>query len=152
MADAVRPSWNETVSEPPSAASATTWLLVRMTPSLLRTMPDPVPLPAWPVNAIETTLGRTFAETASMEVPSEALLIVPLSVEDAAVVGLSWLAVAAAPTAPPTPPASSAVTRTAAVVRPSPPRRSRVTVGVAVGVVVGVAVGASAAGGATGGR
>ena len=89
LADAVRPSWNDTVSEPPSAASATTWLFVRMTPSLLMTMPEPVPLPFWPVKAIETTLGRTFAETDSIELSSEALLIVPVSVEVAVVAGWS---------------------------------------------------------------
>jgi hypothetical protein len=86
VADAVRPSWNDIVSETPSAASAITWLFVRMTPTKQVPMPEPVPLDV-------ATVGRS-----------------------------SCPAVTAAPMAPPTPPASWAVARTAAVVGPSPPR------------------------------
>ena len=133
VAGALRPSWNVTVMEPPSAASATTWLLVMITPSLVRTMPDPVPEPAWPVKAMETTLGSTAAETASTP---EALT--PLGTSGAAaaagvVVEASRVATVA-PTAPPMLPATSAAATTAAAVRP--PRRGS---GAGVGVGAGAA-------------
>ena len=41
----VVPSLKLTESEEPSPAPATTWLLVRTSPSLLSTMPEPVPDP-----------------------------------------------------------------------------------------------------------
>src|SRR3954464_1943928 len=45
VALAEEPSLNDTLSEPPLPASATTWLLVRIVPSELRTMPEPEPAP-----------------------------------------------------------------------------------------------------------
>src|SRR4029079_8641432 len=63
LAVAWEPSLNETLSEPPLPASATTWLLVRILPSSLRMMPDPLPEPSGPLTLIITTAGRTFRAT-----------------------------------------------------------------------------------------
>ena len=59
------PSLKFTVIEPPLPASATTWLLVRMLPSLDSTMPEPEPAPLEPVTLILTTEGSTAAATFS---------------------------------------------------------------------------------------
>ena len=61
--------------DPPSAAWATTWLLVRIWPSELMTMPEPLPAPASDSKLIETTLGRTAA--AACESGSGALSVSP---------------------------------------------------------------------------
>ena len=50
---------------PPSAASSTTWLLVRIWPSELRMMPEPEPAPWLPLTSILTTEGSTLAATDS---------------------------------------------------------------------------------------
>ncbi|CAM5227777.1 hypothetical protein SBADM41S_03049 [Streptomyces badius] len=58
------PSENVADSSPDSAAEATTWLLVRMWPSLSYTKPVPVPpSPSPPCASIVTTLGSAFAAT-----------------------------------------------------------------------------------------
>ena len=62
-ASARLPSENVTVIEPPFSLSAATWLLVRMRPSLLSTMPEPWPSPPSTSMVIETTLGSTAAAT-----------------------------------------------------------------------------------------
>src|SRR6266511_1623381 len=64
---AVVPSPNATVIRPPCAASATTWLLVRMSPSDRTITPEPSA--AWPAarTVIDTTLGWTAAATAAKE-------------------------------------------------------------------------------------
>ena len=50
---------------PPSAASSTTWLLVRIWPSEVRMMPEPEPAPWLPLTSILTTEGSTLAATDS---------------------------------------------------------------------------------------
>ena len=65
VASAVVPSLNETLSEPPSAATSTTWLLVRIWPSSVRMIPEPDPLPCAPDTLICTTDGSTLSATAS---------------------------------------------------------------------------------------
>lgn len=62
------PSEKVAVSLPPSAAGATTWLLVRMWPCLSKTKPVPVPLSELPVASMVTTLGRAFLAIAATEV------------------------------------------------------------------------------------
>ena len=47
--------------------AATTWLLVRISPSELSTMPDPSSLPCAVSICSFTTLGTTFAATCSTE-------------------------------------------------------------------------------------
>src|SRR5262245_18660918 len=55
------PSEKVTFREPPSATDATTWLLVRIWPSALMMMPEPLP-ETWPASKLmDTTLGRTAA-------------------------------------------------------------------------------------------
>ena len=74
VAEWLVPSLKVTRSEPPSAAPATTWLLVRIRPSL--SMITPVPSPPPPlaeVSTMDTTLGRTAAATCSTD-PSAALV------------------------------------------------------------------------------
>ena len=63
VADSALPSENITWIEPPLAAAAITWSLVRMSPLELMTSPDPVPLPLGPFTAIVTTEGRTLSAT-----------------------------------------------------------------------------------------
>ena len=76
LAVAVLPSLSVTeMLPPPEAASATTWLLVRIRPSDESTMPVPSPPPWAVVTSIETTLGSTAAATASTE-PSAAGVLV----------------------------------------------------------------------------
>ena len=65
------PSLKKTVIEPPSPAIAATWLLVRISPSELRMMPEPEPAPWLPLTSILTTEGSTLAATCSTE-PSAA--------------------------------------------------------------------------------
>ena len=59
LAFLVVPSLKFTVIEPLSPAPATTWLLVRISPSLLSTMPEPEPAPDWPETLTLTTEGST---------------------------------------------------------------------------------------------
>src|SRR5690242_1115369 len=63
----VEPSLKPTVMLPPPEARATTWLLVRMLPSLDITMPEPDPDPWLPDTLIFTTEGSTVAATFSTE-------------------------------------------------------------------------------------
>ena len=70
-AGAVVPSSKETRISPPLAATSTTWLLVRIRPSAVRMMPEPVPEPSAPDTSIWTTDGSTSAATDSTE-PSSA--------------------------------------------------------------------------------
>ena len=58
------PSLKVTRRLPPSPASSTTWLLVRIWPSELRMMPEPDPAPWAPLTSIFTTDGSTLAATA----------------------------------------------------------------------------------------
>ena len=69
VAFAVVPSLKFTVIEPLSPAPATTWLLVRILPSLLSTMPDPEPAPELLDTFTFTTEGSTAWATFST-VPS----------------------------------------------------------------------------------
>ena len=69
LARLVVPSLKFTVIEPSSPAPATTWLLVRILPSSLSTMPEPDPAPELPVTLTFTTEGRTDCATFST-VPS----------------------------------------------------------------------------------
>src|SRR5215472_16586585 len=63
FAAAVLPSPNSTLSVPPLAAGAITWLLVTMYPSDLMTSPDPVPAPPAPLALMVTTEGSTSLAT-----------------------------------------------------------------------------------------
>ena len=67
VASAVVPSSKLTDSSPPSAATSTTWLLVRISPSSLRITPEPEPEPEDPVTLILTTEGSTTWATPSTE-------------------------------------------------------------------------------------
>ena len=71
MTDArfVVPSLKLTVIEPSSSAPATTWLLVRILPSSLNTMPEPDPAPPLLATLTFTTDGSTDCATFST-VPS----------------------------------------------------------------------------------
>src|SRR5690349_15647762 len=124
MTDAltVVPSLKLTVMLPPPEARATTWLLVRMLPSLDSTMPEPEPEPWLPETLIFTTEGSTVDATFSTE---------PLAGATAfdAVIGALPLAVVAesspfqasyqaAPPTPAAPPRSNAPARTPAVMPP----------------------------------
>ena len=124
----VEPSLRVAVIEPaPSAASATTWLLVRTSPSEDSTMPLPSPPPCWVLTSMETTLGSTAAATCSTE-PFGALLAgpeTPVPASDVPAVGSaapfpSSPAVSAAPAPPPTRPAARATAPSRAT-----PRRGR---------------------------
>ena len=64
FASAWLPSLKVTRRVPPSPASSTTWLLVRIWPSELRMMPEPEPAPWAPLTSIFTTDGSTLAATA----------------------------------------------------------------------------------------
>ena len=59
------PLWNVTVMVPCSPAPATTWLLVRMWPSLSSTMPLPMPPLPLDCTAIVTSDGSIFAAAAA---------------------------------------------------------------------------------------
>ena len=61
----VVPSLKFTEIAPLLPTPATTWLLVRISPSSLRTMPEPDPEPAWPFTLILTTEGSTELATFS---------------------------------------------------------------------------------------
>src|SRR5262252_5583808 len=63
VAGAVCPSAYSTSTEPPLAAIAMTWLLVKMYPSDRMISPDPVPLPPCPLAEIVTTEGMTSSAT-----------------------------------------------------------------------------------------
>ena len=121
-ASTVLPSWVVTCREPPAAAPATTWLLVRISPSELRMMPEPSPpLPSVDRSTIDTTLGSTLAATASTDPLGRTTLawLLDASVDRLELVEpLSWLEATRAPTPPPTPLATRAVARTRARVRP----------------------------------
>ena len=67
VASAVEPSLNATEMLPPSPAASTTWLLVRISPSELRMMPEPEPAPWAPATLIFTTDGSTSWATCSTE-------------------------------------------------------------------------------------
>src|SRR5665648_537679 len=67
VALAVLPSEKSTVVLPFAAPASTTWLLVRMKPSLRITNPEPVPTATGPLTLIVTTAGRLLAATSAME-------------------------------------------------------------------------------------
>src|SRR5690349_5105622 len=67
VALAVLPSLKLTDILPPLAATAATWLLVRISPLLLKMMPEPEPEPCWPSTLIFTTDGKTALATPSTE-------------------------------------------------------------------------------------
>ncbi len=116
----VVPSLKLTEIEPFVPATATTWLLVRISPSLLSTMPEPDPDSLCPVTFTFTTEGSTSLATFST-VPSWTTEVLvawkpPEEVEVSAEPLSPWIAsYAAAPPMPATPPSTSAPTRTPAV-------------------------------------
>ena len=131
------PSLKKTVIEPPSPAIAATWLLVRISPSELRMMPEPEPAPSLPLTSILTTEGSTFEATCSTE-PSAASdsgvsttceVLPPLGFAAVSEPLSSYAFHAAAPPTPATPPTTSAVATTAAA---RPVRRGRRWTGRAV--------------------
>ena len=63
---ALVPSLNATVIDPPSAADSTTWLLVRIWPSLLMMMPVPDPACPPPDTLTWVTDGSSFWATCSI--------------------------------------------------------------------------------------
>src|SRR6478735_1142791 len=67
VAGSWEPSENSTRMLPVAAAEDTTWLLVRMKPSLLITKPDPVPWPSAPLTLSVTTDGRALAAMPAIE-------------------------------------------------------------------------------------
>ena len=67
LAFADDPSLNDTEMLPELPAIATTWLLVRISPSELRMMPDPEPASWGPATSIFTTDGSTCSATCSTE-------------------------------------------------------------------------------------
>ena len=67
VASAWLPSEKTTTIWPPSAASATTWLLVRIMPSSRSTNPEPEPSADADETSIETVLGSTLAATPATE-------------------------------------------------------------------------------------
>ncbi len=129
-ASAVVPSAKDTLNEAaPPAAMSTTWLLVRMVPSLVRMIPEPDPDPWSPVTSIFTTLGRTACATDSTEPatagtsPWSATVVVLAAADCCEVVGSSWVASQrAAPPSPAPPPTTREVATTAAA---RPVRRRR---------------------------
>jgi hypothetical protein len=120
----VVPSLKLTEIEPSLPTPDTTWLLVRISPSLLSTMPEPEPEPDWPVTLTLTTEGRTALATFST-VPSWITAVLVASnfpeVPSWTLVAESSLKAwkAAEPPTPAAPPRTSAPTSTAAV-RPRP--------------------------------
>src|SRR6478735_5521857 len=130
LALADEPSLKKTVIDPPSPAIAATWLLVRISPSELRMMPDPEPAPSLPLTSILTTDGSTLAATCSTE-PSAAgesgvsttwEVLWSLGLAEPPEASSSYAFQAAAPPTPAAPPTTSAVTTTAAA-RPARRRR-----------------------------
>src|SRR5574340_1577840 len=126
VAGAVVPSENATVSLPFGPAPAATWLLVRISPSEDRMMPDPSPCARAPTTSIYTTLGSTFAATACTE-PAGALTAAAVD----ALGALSELTTATppfcedtdfAPTTPPMPPLTSASAMAPATIAVRPRR------------------------------
>src|SRR3954468_16941849 len=114
-AAAVDPSLNTTDTVPPSAALATTWLLVRTYPSDRSTTPDPVSDPPLPRTLIDTTEGSTLAAMPAKDrglLPEvdtgEPAIVKPPSAD----VLLSWSR--ATPTPTPAPPKTSAAKPAAA--------------------------------------
>ncbi len=80
------PSEKVAVSLPPCAALATTWLLVRMWPSLSKTKPVPVPSSPPPEERIVTTLGSALAAIPATDLgerlsfpgsPEELIVVLP---------------------------------------------------------------------------
>src|SRR5690606_10851819 len=112
---AVLPSLNFTLIWPPRAAPSTTWLLVRISPSSVRTTPEPSPVVPW----IITTEGCTFSATSATVSELDAWANVGLGALTVVTTG-SWNAVAtAAPTTPP-PTATAARASPAIAFRPAP--------------------------------
>ena len=130
LALAEEPSLKKTVIVPPSPAIAATWLLVRISPSELRMMPDPEPAPWLPLTSILTTDGSTFAATCSTEPSAAGESGVSTTWEVLWSLGLavppepssSYAFQAAAPPTPAAPPTTRAVATTAAA---RPARRGR---------------------------
>src|SRR3954469_2417744 len=122
-------------SAPGPLSAATTWLLVRMRPSELNTMPDPSSAPCPILICSFTTLGSTFAATCSTEPDGGAATgcsgagaaavaaVAALSAAD----GSEWLNHTAAPTPPDT-------TATAAAPMITAPVRERLRI-TGIGVV-----------------
>ena len=106
VAGALCPSENWTSTDPPLAATAMTWLLVRMYPLDRMTSPDPVPLPPLPRAEMVTTEGMTLFAT---EVTSHTLSWLELAV----LAGAAEDFVAAMIAPPATPPTTSAPTSAA---------------------------------------
>ena len=138
----VVPSLKFTVIDPLSPTPATTWLLVRMLPSLLSTMPEPDPAPDWPVTLTLTTEGSTALATFSTVPSCDGGGLGGLERRQRCSSGCwsppsslkAWKA--AAPPTPAAPPSTSAPTRTAAV---SPRAMCRAAAGaVCVPVLPGV--------------
>ena len=138
------PSWKVTVSLPPLATSATTWLFVRMCPSVSRRMPDPSPALEPLDSRIETTLGSTSDATAAtvpagrvwstdaFAVELEGLLLaLNEDVPGSSLPGRVAMTTALAPVAPMIPARSATATTEA------PARRPRLAEGVAVAVSCG---------------
>src|SRR3954452_20023279 len=140
LARAVLPSLKFTVIVPPSPARETTWLLVRIVPSVRRMMPDPEPDPDWPETLILTTEGSTEAATFSTEPDgAAAALDARTGPEAVTLLGVSLPCQASSRAAPPTPaapPTRSAPASTAAVTPPV--RRTGVAVLEEVGCWNGV--------------
>ena len=61
------PSEVSTVILPRLAADSTTWLFVKMKPSLSKKNPEPVPELPVPLTAMETTAGINRASSAAIE-------------------------------------------------------------------------------------
>ena len=128
-ASALVPSEKSTLIVPPSPATSTTWLLVRIVPSSVRMMPEPDPDSPLPVTSILTTLGSTFWATDSTEPSAGGVCVWLATVEvtgasaRAEPAGSSWVAShTAAPPSPAPPPTRSEVATTAAA---RPVRRRR---------------------------
>ena len=86
------------------AAAATTWLLVKMKPSLSRKKPEPVPEPLNPFTAIDTTAGITRAASPAIESGARSIELVVCTKFAPKFVALLR------PMAAPKPPAISAIT------------------------------------------
>src|SRR5680860_963373 len=125
-ASALDPSSKLTDTDPPAAATSTTWLLVRISPSALKMMPDPEPCPCSPWTLIFTTEGSTELATSSTEpgsgaesvLTTGASVAVGVDVVDVPSVSESAAAKPAAPTRPLIPPTTTAAVRIPAVKTP----------------------------------